>query len=235
MICLPYQCFPAPLLRRGRIAPRPALAERSSRRHLLSLPRGRGPSQTPKFLSPGPPSPWLPALIMGKILCQFCGEPSIPGAGFLYGRGCKCRRRFNAGVPGAKPPAKSTKNLPLPRRGRGRGDGGKRERSRRGRRAAKQASPPADSGKAESSGDHPGKLPAGYLPAGSANAARVQSRGCKGLSPLHKKTKKSPPSPEGKSALRARAGGWGRKSYDTAGKADAAGHSAPRRATAAAG
>ena len=31
-------------------------------RHLLSLPRGRGPSQTPKFLSPGPPSPWLPAL-----------------------------------------------------------------------------------------------------------------------------------------------------------------------------
>ena len=32
------------------------------RRHLLFLPRGRGPSQTPKFLSPGPPSPWLPAL-----------------------------------------------------------------------------------------------------------------------------------------------------------------------------
>ena len=32
------------------------------RRHLLDLPRGRGPSQTPKFLSPGPPSPWLPAL-----------------------------------------------------------------------------------------------------------------------------------------------------------------------------
>ena len=31
-------------------------------RHLLSQPRGRGPSQTPKFLSPGPPSPWLPAL-----------------------------------------------------------------------------------------------------------------------------------------------------------------------------
>ena len=32
------------------------------RRHWLALPRGRGPSQTPKFLSPGPPSPWLPAL-----------------------------------------------------------------------------------------------------------------------------------------------------------------------------
>ena len=33
------------------------------RRHLLSPPRGRGPSQTPKFLSPGPPSPWLAALL----------------------------------------------------------------------------------------------------------------------------------------------------------------------------
>ena len=37
-------------------------------RHLLALPRGRGPSQTPPSLatdssiSPGPPSPWLPAL-----------------------------------------------------------------------------------------------------------------------------------------------------------------------------
>ena len=37
-------------------------------RHWLSLPRGRGPSQTPPSLatdssiSPGPPSPWLPAL-----------------------------------------------------------------------------------------------------------------------------------------------------------------------------
>ena len=37
--------------------------------------------------------------------------------------------------------------------------------------------------------------------AGIASAARVQSRGCKGRSPLHKKTKKSPPS--------RREGGWG--------------------------
>ena len=40
-------------------------------RHLLSLPRGRGPSQTPKFLSPGPPSPWLPALLVGNRLLPF--------------------------------------------------------------------------------------------------------------------------------------------------------------------
>ncbi len=41
-----------------------------------------------------------------------------------------------------------------------------------------------------------------------ARAVRVQPRGCKGRSPLHEITLVSP-SPEGKSALRARAGGWG--------------------------
>ena len=41
-----------------------------------------------------------------------------------------------------------------------------------------------------------------------ADAGRVQPRGCKGRSPLHEITLVSP-SPEGKSALRARAGGWG--------------------------
>ena len=33
----------------------------------------------------------------------------LPGkslAGLLHGGVCKCRRRFSAGVPGAKPPAK---------------------------------------------------------------------------------------------------------------------------------
>ena len=140
----------------------------------LSPPRGRGPSQTPKFLSPGPPSPWLPALLIERRFYRFCAElaiakahPPPPGAGLagrasaarglprgckgrsplhkktkispfpgggrgaggwgqesklkarsagdqsgtpprghLYGRNCKCRKRFNAGVPGAKPPAK---------------------------------------------------------------------------------------------------------------------------------
>ena len=40
-------------------------------RHLFALPRGRGPSQTPKFLSPGPPSPWLPALLIGNLFMSF--------------------------------------------------------------------------------------------------------------------------------------------------------------------
>ena len=85
-------------------------------RHRLDLPRGRGPSQTPKFLSPGPPSPWLPALLpidkQNSLVVQ----------------------------------------VPLP----------------------------------------------------------AQARGCKGRSPLHEITLILP-LPAGKSALRARAGGWGQK------------------------
>ena len=52
--------------------------------------------------------------------------------------------------------------------------------------------------------------PPGSRPAASTSAARVQPRGCKGRSPLHKKTKIFP-LPAGKSALRARTGGWGQK------------------------
>ena len=54
------------------------------RRHWLSLPRGRGPSQTPPSLatdssiSPGPPSPWLPALPMERRFFRFCAEPQAP-------------------------------------------------------------------------------------------------------------------------------------------------------------
>ena len=76
-------------------------------RHLLSLPRGRGPSQTPKFLSPGPPSPWLPALFtVDKQKPLVVQVPPLAQA-----RGCK----------GRSPLHKKTKNLPLPHRGRGAG------------------------------------------------------------------------------------------------------------------
>ena len=75
------------------------------RRHWLDLPRGRGPSQTPKFLSPGPPSPWLPALPIEKQFYRFRGEPRAPlCAGHLLGRLRKCRKRFNArGAGGGAP------------------------------------------------------------------------------------------------------------------------------------
>ena len=58
------------------------------------------------------PSPPVPPLLG----CRHCPKESIstvfapsrrlPFAGCLYGRSCKCRKRFSAGVPGAKPPAK---------------------------------------------------------------------------------------------------------------------------------
>ena len=51
-----------------------------------------------------------------------------------------------------------------------------------------------------------GKPPPGTCPAGLTSAARVQPRGCKGQSPLHKKTKNSPfPGGEERSA----SAGWG--------------------------
>ena len=47
-------------------------------------PGGRGPSQTPPSLatdssiSPGPPSPWLPAQPMERRFFRFCAEPQAP-------------------------------------------------------------------------------------------------------------------------------------------------------------
>ncbi len=56
------------------------------------------------------------------------------------------------------------------------------------------------------------------------------SWGCKGRSPLHKKTKKLPLPQRGKSALRARVGGMGAESsYEVRGKPEMAGHRHPFR------
>ena len=82
------------------------------RRHLLSLPRGRGPSQTPPSLatgssiSPGPPLSLAAGTAHGKAILSVLRQPVGSAAGHLHGRGCTCRKRLNAGVPGAKPPAK---------------------------------------------------------------------------------------------------------------------------------
>ena len=107
------------------------------RRHLLSLPRGREPSQTPPSLatdssiSPGPPSPWLPALLIGKRFLSVLrrvgdseGTPP-PGAG-LAGRASAARVQPR-GCKGRSPLHKKTLILPLPHRGRAlceRGSGG---------------------------------------------------------------------------------------------------------------
>ena len=82
-------------------------------RHRLDLPRGRGPSQTPKFLSPGPPSPWLPALLPIDKQNSLVVQVPLPA----QARGCK----------GRSPLHKKTKNPPpFPGGEGGWGDGGRK-------------------------------------------------------------------------------------------------------------
>ena len=71
--------------------------------------------------------------------------PAPPGTSpppqYLLDWYCKCRKRSNVGAPGAKPPAKLTYSLPLPRRGRGGGGMGERKHTegRVSRRQKRQA------------------------------------------------------------------------------------------------
>ena len=71
-----------------------------------------------------------------------------PQVHLLYGRDnqCRnrdnqCRKRSNAGVPGAKPPAKLTYSLPLPRRGRGSGGWGAESTQKAGAAGGKEDKP----------------------------------------------------------------------------------------------
>ena len=43
-----------------------------------------------------------------------CRDAALPPPGYYSGRGCQCRKRSDAGAPGAEPPAKLTYSLPLP-------------------------------------------------------------------------------------------------------------------------
>ena len=100
-------------------------------RHWLALPRGRGPSQTPPSLatdssiSPGPPSPWLPALLIGKRFCRCCAGLEIPKAHprrVQDWQGEPVPRGFSPrGCKGRSPLHMKSKNLPLPA---GKGGGG---------------------------------------------------------------------------------------------------------------
>ena len=113
-------------------------------------------------------------------------------------RGCK----------GRSPLHKKTKNLPLPRRGRGSGGMGaeSKAKGRVGRRQRKQA--PAGRMSAHHAPVPPGQAP----PPQPAFHKQTQCRippspgDARGEAPCIRKLK-SPPSPEGKSALRARVGG----------------------------
>ena len=115
-------------------------------RHLFALPRGRGPSQTPKFLSPGPPSPWLPALPIEKLFYRFCGKLAIPKAhpfGRVVRLPCSSAARVQArGCKGRSPLHEITLVSPFPSGEGGWGDGGKsKTKGRVGKRQRRQAPP----------------------------------------------------------------------------------------------
>ena len=58
-----------------------------------------------------------------------CRDAALPPPGYYSGRGCRCRKRSDAGAPGAEPPAKKLIVSPFPPGRalceRGRGDGGR--------------------------------------------------------------------------------------------------------------
>ena len=130
----------------------------SPQRHLLSLPRGRGPSQTPKFLSPGPPSPWLPALSTraASQLTRHPWEPLTPAEpatsrvspspGNTAAGSVSAARVPPRGCKGRSPLHKITLKSPPSRWEGGRGDGGKNKAQVKGRRATKTATPPPGAG-----------------------------------------------------------------------------------------
>ena len=143
---------------------------------LTPFPAGRGDYY---FISPGasPPAP----LRLNPIGLRKPGKKRSlrvipPPQGHLYGRGIQCRTRSNAGdARGEAPCIRKLKTPPSPE---GKGVGGmgaeKQAKSRVGRRQGRHAPLRALAPQAQ-----PMPLPA-------------QPRGCKGRSPLHRKTKNSP-------------------------------------------
>ena len=132
-------------------------------RHLFPPPRGRGPSQTPKFLSPGPPSPWLPALPIERRFYRFCTElatpKTSPPAGACLARSVSAANGLMQGCRGRSPRRNKLLVSPFPGGEGGRGDGGSKANQRQGRRATKKARPPLGTAAARSADDQPGKPP----------------------------------------------------------------------------
>ena len=147
----------------------PAAVENSMaafpRRHWLALPRGRGPSQTPKFRLPRSPLSLAAGTVHREPL------PAVLAA----------NRRFKSGdARGEAPCIRKLKSPPSPpgksalraRAGgiggriKAKGVGGRRQRGQAPRRVALTQVEPVP--------------------------RPIQPRGCKGRSPLHKKTKNHP-------------------------------------------
>ena len=103
-------------------------------RHWLDLPRGRGPSQTPKFLSPGPPLSLAAGTARREPLpVVFAANRGFLPPGTCLASSVRAANGLMQGCRGRSPLHKKTLILPLPRRGRalcerGRGDRGQKRR-----------------------------------------------------------------------------------------------------------
>ena len=136
-----------------------------------------------------------------------------PGAG-LAGRASAARVQPR-GCKGRSPLHKITLKLPLPLRGRGAGGWGQETKLKAGQAGNKEGKPPLRTPQWQGQpATSRASRPTGTYTAGSARAARIQPRGCKGRSPLHKITF-SPPLPHRGRGL----GGWGQESKPKAGAA----------------
>ena len=90
---LPLAYFAAPLPRRGRIDPRPP-SPQGKGEIFCFLMQGAKPLASPGL------NPWFAAKPTG------IGSLRVVPPCTCSGGVCKCRKRFSAGVPGARPPAK---------------------------------------------------------------------------------------------------------------------------------
>ena len=131
--------------------------------------------------------------------------PFSPGSA----RGCKGRSPLHKN--NLKSPPLPTGKSALRARA---GGWGQNQSERRGRQAARKAAPSQGSANARRAGETGASPPLGTCLAGVISAAWVQARGCKGRSPLHKKTKNLPLPRRGRGS-----GGWGAESNRKAGLA----------------
>ena len=107
-----------------------------------------------------------------------------PPAVFAANRGYSPR-----GCKGRSPLHKITLSPPLPRRGRGSGGWGQESKLKARSAGDRNRYAPSGHRNAAQTPPRKGQSPTpGICLAGSVSAARVQPRGCKGRSPLHKKT-----------------------------------------------
>ena len=127
-------------------------------------------------------------------------------AGHLLRRFSQCRFRLSPGDARGEAPCIRKLKIPPSQWEGGRGDGGRKASQKQGWQATRKARPPPGNGKARSASKaensfksppaHPCPLRA-LAPQVQPMPLPAQPRGCKGRSPLHKKTK-NPPLPAGK-------------------------------------